>query len=143
MRQAANKSPSAEDEDTSPIIKTDNSKSIVTDGSATNDGTSSATLFGYMLNNVQDAAILVNMDIGLKGDPRYLGEPTTYEEARTGRSYTGSLDKAVRSKPEGVAYDFDDNYFLFTMQTPRVRDPDVDEEDNNTGYMDKAGTSIL
>ena len=143
LRQAANKSPSAEDEDTSPIVKTDNSKSIVTDGSATNDGTSSATLFGYMFNNVQDAAILVNMDIGLKGDPWYLGEPTTYEEARTGRSYTGSLEKANRSKPEGVSYDFDDNYFLFTMQTPRVRDPDIDEEDNNTGYMDKAGTSYF
>ena len=143
LRQAANKSPSAEDEDTSPITKTESSKSIVTDGSATNDGTSSATLFGYMFNNVQDAAILVNMDIGLKGDPWYLGEPTTYEEARVGRTYTGSLEKANRSKPEGVSYDFDDNYFLFTMQTPRVRDPDIDEEDNNTGYMDKAGTSYF
>ena len=141
LRQAANKVPS--EEATDPIVKTESSKSIVNDGSSTNDGTSSGTLFGYMYNNVQDAAILVNMDIGLKGDPWYLGEPTTYEDARAGKSITSSKDKAVRSKPEGLAYDFDDNYFLFTMQTPRVRDPDIDEEDNNTGYMEKAGTSFF
>ena len=29
------------------------------------------------------------------------------------------------------------------MQTPRVRDPDVDDEDNNTGYMSRQGTAFF
>ena len=141
LRKTAN-GPDKEPEATDPKVKTESSKSIVNEGSATFDGTS-ATLFGYMYNNVNDAAILVNMDIGLKGDPWYLGMPTTLEEARKGKKPTSSTDKAEQSKPEGLIYDYDDNYFLFTMQTPRVRDPDIEDEDNNTGYMDRAGTSYF
>ena len=141
LRKTAN-GPNKEPEATDPKVKTESSKSIVNEGSATFDGTS-ATLFGYMYNNVNDAAILVNMDIGLKGDPWYLGLPTTLEEARKGKKPTSSTDKAEQSKPEGLIYDYDDNYFLFTMQTPRVRDPDIEDEDNNTGYMDRAGTSYF
>ena len=29
------------------------------------------------------------------------------------------------------------------MQTPRVRDPNYDDEDENTGYMKKAGTAYF
>ena len=29
------------------------------------------------------------------------------------------------------------------MQTPRVIDPDMDDEDNNTGYLEKAGTAYF
>ena len=29
------------------------------------------------------------------------------------------------------------------MQTPRVRDPHIDDEDNNTGYMEERGTSFF
>ena len=141
LRKTAN-GPDKEPEATDPKVKTESSKSIVNEGSATFDGTS-ATLFGYMYNNVNDAAILVNMDIGLKGDPWYLGMPTTLEEARKGKKPTSSTDKAEQSKPEGLIYYYDDNYFLFTMQTPRVRDPDIEDEDNNTGYMDRAGTSYF
>ena len=72
-----------------------------------------------------------------------MGEPTTYEEARQGKKVTSATEKAINSKPEGVVYDFDDNYFLFTMQTPRVRDPHIDDEDNNTGYMEERGTSFF
>jgi hypothetical protein len=36
-----------------------------------------------------------------------------------------------------------DNYFLFTMQTPRVRDPNMDDEDENTGYMTRQGTAFF
>jgi hypothetical protein len=40
-------------------------------------------------------------------------------------------------------YGNSDNYFLFTMQTPRVRDPNVDDEDENTGYMTQQGTAFF
>tara|TARA_B100000902_G_scaffold38459_1_gene45788 strand:+ start:12277 stop:15012 length:2736 start_codon:yes stop_codon:yes gene_type:complete len=143
LRKAANTA-SGDPQDTSPIMQTESGKSLTTEGSATSDGTNSATLFGYMFNNVQDAAILQVMDLGLKGDPWYLGEPfNSIEDARKGKKITTAKDKAVSSNPEGAVYDFDDNYFLFTMQTPRVRDPHVDDEDKNTGYMSEEGTSFF
>ena len=143
LRKAANTSSDGDVQNTDQKMRTESGKSLTTEGSGTSDGTSSATLFGYMFNNVQDAAILQVLDIALKGDPWYLGEPTTIEEARQGKKVTSATEKAVNSKPEGVVYDFDDNYFLFTMQTPRVRDPHIDDEDNNTGYMEERGTSFF
>ena len=51
LRKTAN-GPDKEPEATDPKVKTESSKSIVNEGSATFDGTS-ATLFGYMYNNVK------------------------------------------------------------------------------------------
>ena len=41
-----------------------------------------------------------------------------------------------------INYGGGDNYFLFTMQTQSQR-PDVDDEDNNTGYMSRQGTAFF
>jgi hypothetical protein len=52
-------------------------------------------------------------------------------------------DSGTATSLDAISYDGNDNYFLFTMQTPRVIDPDVDDEDNNTGYMSQKGTSYF
>jgi len=143
-----------EDElDTSPRPKAEYGKSVVTTGSETSDGGSSATLFGYMYNNVNDKSILIDLGLKVRGDPWYLGKPMSYADAIAKRNNTLPNEDDVLSGPaatdeeestnEYAVYSSSDNYFLFTMQTPRVRDPDVDDEDANSGYMERAGTSFF
>lgn len=143
-----------EDElDTSPRPKAEYGKSVVTTGSETSDGGASATLFGYMYNNVNDKSILVDLGLKVRGDPWYLGKPLPYADAIAKRNNSMPNENDVTSGPaaqqeeqstnEYAVYSSSDNYFLFTMQTPRVRDPDVDDEDANSGYMERAGTSFF
>jgi hypothetical protein len=118
---------------------------VVATGGQTNDGTPSATLFGYMYNNVNDASILIDLNLKVRGDPWYLGEPMSYADARAKRNAQGNeaATDQERSQDKYIVYGGGDNYYLFTMQTPRVRDPDVDIEDNNTGYMARQGTAYF
>lgn len=134
-----------EEIDTTPRPKYSYSKSIVATSNQTNDGTASATLFGYMYQNVNDASILVDLNLKVRGDPWYLGKPMTYAEARALRNpgNVGAAQEESKSTDEYAIYGGGDNYFLFTMQTPRVRDPDLDDEDNNSGYMSRQGTAFF
>lgn len=131
--------------DTTPRSKVNYGTHVVATGGQTNDGTASATLFGYMYNNVNDASILIDLNLKVRGDPWYLGKPTTYTEARARRNPTNNeaAEEEQLSQDKYIVYGGADNYFLFTMQTPRVRDPDVDDEDNNTGYMSRQGTAFF
>lgn len=129
--------------DTTPIPKFDFSKHVVATSSNTSDGSPSATLFGFMFNNVNDASILIDLNLQIRGDPWYLGKPYAPPEAGDNASTTPAVSKELESKDDYMVYDGGDNYFLFTMQSPRVRDPDVDLEDNNTGYMTKQGTAFF
>ncbi len=131
--------------DTTPRARYAYGKSIVATSNQTNDGTASATLFGYMYQNVNDAAILMNLNLKLRGDPWYLGKAITYAEARKMRNpgNVGAAEEESKSTDEYAVYGGGDNYFLFTMQTPRIRDPDLDDEDNNSGYMARQGTAFF
>ena len=57
LRKAANTSSDGDVQNTDQKMRTESGKSLTTEGSGTSDGTSSATLFGYMFNNVQDGYI--------------------------------------------------------------------------------------
>jgi hypothetical protein len=118
-----------------------NTTSIVTTSGNTSDGTPKATLFGYMFQNVNDASILVDLGLKVRGDPWYLGPKP--ENPTEGKSYELSQSGVKETTMDEISYNGNDNYFLFTMQTPRVIDPDLDDEDNNTGYMSKAGTAYF
>ena len=127
---------------TDPKPSFDYTKSIVATGGNTSDGTPKATLFGYMYNNVNDASILVDLGLTVRGDPWYLGpKPENPEQAK--QITTAIEDASEPSDNDSISYSAGDNYFLFTMQTPRVIDPDIDDEDNNTGYMTKQGTAYF
>ena len=56
---------------------------------------------------------------------------------------TAYEDAEAVTDNDAISYSSNDNYFLFTMQTPRVIDPDLEDEDNNTGYMSKQGTAYF
>jgi len=135
LQQAAKDSP-----DTNPKPKVDFSTHIVGQGASTEDGSYSATLFGYMYNNANHADILVNLNLQVRGDPWYLGKTDDGSTDNTAKSATEMEDF---STPDYIVREKSDNYFLFNMQTPRIRDPDVDDEDFNTGYMTKQGTSFF
>ena len=143
LKNSANRT--KEDIDTTPRSKYSYSRSIVATSNQTNDGTASATLFGYMYQNVNDASILVDLNLKVRGDPWYLGKPMTYAEARALRNpgNVGAVKEESKSTDEYAVFGGSDNYFLFTMQTPRVRDPNLDDEDENTGYMLKQGTAFF
>lgn len=143
LKNSANRT--KEDIDTTPRSKYSYSRSIVATSNQTNDGTASATLFGYMYQNVNDASILVDLNLKVRGDPWYLGKPMTYAEARALRNpgNVGAVKEESKSTDEYAVFGGSDNYFLFTMQTPRVRDPNMDDEDENTGYMTRQGTAFF
>ena len=119
----------------------DTSKTIVSTSGNTSDGSPKATLFGYMFQNVNDASILVDLSLKIRGDPWYLGAKP--ENPTEGKTYELTNSGSKQTSLDAISYDGNDNYFLFTMQTPRVIDPDLDDEDNNTGYMSKAGTAYF
>jgi len=120
----------------------DYTKSIVSTSGNTVDGTPKATLFGYMYQNVNDASILIDLGLKIRGDVWYLGEKPT--DPQKGKGMSAKLDNIGKATTmDSISYTGNDNYFLFTMQTPRVIDPDIDDEDNNTGYLEKAGTAYF
>jgi len=120
----------------------DYSKSITSTSGNTVDGTPKATLFGYMYQNVNDASILIDLGLKIRGDVWYLGEKPV--DPHKGKGMTAQLDNIGKATTmDSISYNGNDNYFLFTMQTPRVIDPDMDDEDNNTGYLEKAGTAYF
>ena len=137
----------AKEGDIEPRMSRASGSSIVSTSGDTSDGTNAATLFGYMYNNVNDSSILIDLGLKVRGDPYFLGTPMSYDEARKPKKKMTALEEYQDSstkEDEGMSYNAsDDTFFLFTMQTPRVRDPDIDEEDNNSGYMTQAGTAFF
>ncbi len=120
--------------------------SVVSTSGDTNDGTNAATLFAYMYQNVNDASILVELGLSIRGDPWYLGPATTRTKAMAAVKPKPAEEEDKRSdkeKEDGIVYAGSDNFFLFTMQTPRVRDPRFEDEDLNSGYMSQESTSYF
>lgn len=103
---------------------------------ATYDGSPRNTIFGYLMQQHGSTNFLVTLDMEIKGDPWYLGSP-----ALTGYGIPGADERDTTS--EYAVYTADENYALFEMQTPRRFDFDVEDEDNNTGYWEPAGTAYF
>ena len=84
--------------------------------------------------------------MSVRGDPYFLGPPTTRTESMKAVKPRKAIDEdreSDKEKEDGIKYVGSDNFFLFTMQTPRVRDPNFNDEDDNTGYMSQEATSYF
>ena len=130
-----------ETKDTNPKPTVEYGTHVVNQGASTEDGTYKATLFGYMYNNANHADILIDLNLQIRGDPWYLGK--RHVQGEKDNNQASAVKMEDDSTSEYIVREKSDNYYLFTMQTPRVRDPDVDDEDFNMGYMAKVGTSYF
>lgn len=98
-----------------------------------------ATLFSYLYQNMKEPGMLLKLDMNIRGDPWFLGKP-----GNTDNSVNGSdLGDPVTTDNDGIVYKYNDNYFLFEMQSPRRFDQDVDDEDLNTGLWTPQGTAFF
>ena len=108
-------------------------------GEATFDGTTRQNLMGYYMQQKMEPAFLVNLEMTIKGDPWYLGSPMT----TANRPIEKMSDHTDESNEDYVVFDKKDNVILFDMQSPRLFDSDVDDEDKNEGYWSAHGTAYF
>ena len=110
-------------------------------GEASFDGTPRQNLMGYYMQQKMEPSFLVKLDMEVKGDPWYLGKPD--DGSSTNHSPQG-LD-TDESNEDYVVFDKKDNVILFDMQSPRLFDFEVDDEDDrgNTGYWSADGTAYF
>ena len=104
---------------------------------ATYDGTTRNSIFGYLMQQHGASDFLVKLDMTVRGDPFYLGQPDT-----TGKQVP-LVNDDKNTNEEYAVYSKDENYVMFEMQLPRRFDMDVEDEDNNTGYWQPKGTSYF
>jgi len=88
------------------------------------------TLFGYRYGQKDTADILYNLNMIIRGDPWYLGEP----DRSGGINYekTPSI-KDEKSTDEYINTYGGDNFILFELRQPMYFDPFTEDEDDNTG----------
>lgn len=106
---------------------------------ATYNGSPRNTIFGYLMQQHALADFLVELDMEIKGDPWYLGPPS-------GDNWANQSGKEIAENQTdigGLRLEADENYILFDLQTPRLFDFNVEDEDANTGYWSKMGTSYF
>ena len=108
-------------------------------GEATFDGTTRQNLMGYYMQQKMEPSFLVNLEMTIKGDPWYLGSPMT----TANRPIEKMTEHTDESNEDYVVFDKKDNVILFDMQSPRLFDFDVDDEDNNEGYWSADGTAYF
>ena len=106
---------------------------------ATYNGTPRNTIFGYLMQQHAIPDFLVNLDIEIKGDPWYLGVPS----GDNWSELTGKEIAESQTDASGLRLTGDENYILFDLQTPRLFDFNVEDEDSNSGYWSKMGTSYF
>lgn len=88
------------------------------------------TLFGYRYGQKDAIDILYNLNMVLRGDPWYLGEP----DKTGGINYNKIPDvKDEKSTDEYLNTFGGDNFILFELRQPMYFDPFTDDEDANTG----------
>jgi hypothetical protein len=102
---------------------------------ATYDGTARNTIFGYVMQQHGSSDFLVTLDLEIKGDPWYLGPPSLSGRKET---ITSAASLPVESTPENMNFPKNENYVMFEMQTPRLFDHIVSDEDANDGYWGPA-----
>lgn len=84
---------------------------------------------------------LVTLDMEIKGDPWWLGPPKGDNQPEV----KGSEFVKDKTDEKSIKIQGDENYVLFDLQTPRLFDFDVEDEDSssNSGYWSKMGTSYF
>ena len=86
-----------------------------------------------------EPSFLVNLEMLIKGDPWYLGAPMTTPNLVI-KDMASDKDE---SNEEYVVFDKRDNVIMFDMQSPRLFDFNVDDEDKNEGYWSADGTAYF
>ena len=103
-------------------------------------------LFTYLYDQHQAIDFLMKLDLTLRGDPWWLGrEPM---QPGSDKQPSGlSADKAIDTVEDSDNYltTTRDNFFLFSMNSPRLFDGNVTDEDANTGLWNQKddGTSYF
>ena len=118
-----------------PHIETE----VMQDQSSLSARTPANNLLGYMFAQRRAMDILLNLQISLRGDPWYLGD--TY--AGTGTNPHQSSDSDDPESSEVAINSTGDNFFLFELRQPEYFDPNVDNEDENTGLWPIGGNNYF
>ena len=113
-----------------------------TEGGTYKAGSPQNTLFGFIAGQHADNVFMMEIDLGLRGDPWFLGRGKI---ADGGDSGGGSMDKKTEiSQPSdaaGANFYKDDNCFFLNINAPIQYDLDYTDEDSelNSGYWDMSG----
>ena len=97
-------------------------------------------LFTYLYDQHQAQDFLVQLDMQIRGDPWWLGrapQPAGIHKNPSGMATKNSLD--VKQDSEYYITSDLDNFFLFSLNSPRFFDPNILDEDDNTGLWKQAG----
>lgn len=97
-------------------------------------------LFTYLYDQHQAVDFLMRLEMELRGDPWWLGKPA-HKAGEIPTPPGSSAEKIEETDEDGNNYltTTRDNFFLFSLNSPRLFDMDVDNEDNNTGLWIKEG----
>jgi len=95
-----------------------------------------STLFNYLYNNNKAEDFLIRLDMSVRGDPWFLGEPDVAKR----RNPDEPKNKDKKDVFAGIHED-NSMFHLLEIAAPRYFDPNIYDEDGNTGEWGKAGFS--
>lgn len=125
-------------EDSSNGLKI-NVKSEVNKEEARGSQSPSNSLFGYLYGQKPNADILLNLDMQIRGDPWYLGEPDKgskdFDENKPVKENKSTFDSLIT--------DGGDTFILFELRQPMYFDPFISDEDDNVGLYATGGQSYF
>ncbi len=96
-------------------------------------------LFTYLYDQHQAQDFLMRLNLKLRGDPWWLGKPIHKTGDKQVPGQSAETVKETSEDGDNYLTTSVDNFFLFSLNSPRLFDPDVEEEDNNTGLWIKEG----
>jgi hypothetical protein len=97
-------------------------------------------VFGFVMQQHGASKFMNQLDLEIKGDPWYLGNPDL--NGRTTPDQPGA-EYLVDSTERNVEFSGDENHVMFELRTPGLFDFDTTDEDNNTGYWSQEGVSYF
>ena len=103
-------------------------------------------LFTYLYDQHQAVDFLMTLEMSLRGDPWWLGkEPLPAGIDKIPAGQPASNTKEVDTDTDNYLTTTRDNFFLFSLNSPRLFDANVENEDANTGLWDQKndGTSYF
>ena len=97
-------------------------------------------LFTYLYDQHAAQDFLMHLDMEIRGDPWWLGkqpQPAGLDKNPSGMATKNSVDEPSDSD-HYITTDLD-NFFMFSLNSPRFFDPNILDEDDNTGLWIKEG----
>jgi len=95
-------------------------------------------LFTYLYDQHQAIDFLMKLDLELRGDPYWLGKEMLLNPIQqTGLDAKKTEDDDADA--DNYAVSSRENFMMFSINSPRLFDPDTENEDNNTGLWIKEG----